>query len=123
MVTFFFSNRNSKQTLEYHFRVGDIVRIRHWGAAYSDWNYGNRFFTNGTESPFYNKHWDKRNSKLLFKIKKMAFHMYDRDGVICYVEDREKKGVIINASALEVVRQFPLRKDERQVVELEKMKF
>lgn len=122
MLVFTYKQKDDVIEHQYFFRIGDIVRVRNYGAAYSYWGIGNLYFTGDVRNPFYNEYWDSRNSKLLFKIKKMAFHMYDLHGVICYAEDREKKGIIINAKALEVVRQFPLRKDENQLVELEKIK-
>jgi hypothetical protein len=122
MLAFTYKEKGEIGKYQYFFRIGDIVRVRRWGAAYSSWRDGNRYFTGTSINPFYNEYWNERENGILFKVKKMAFHSNNRDGVICYIEDRERKGIIINANALQVIKQFPLRKDEKQLIEIEKIK-
>jgi hypothetical protein len=122
MLVFTYKQKDGVIKRQYFFRIGDVVRVRYYGAAYSDWNRGNLYFTGDARNPFYNQYHNERKDGMLFKVKKMAFHSYVHDGIVCYIEDRERKGIIINAKALEVVRQFPLRKDENQLVKLEKIK-
>ena len=122
MLVFTYKQKDGVIEHQYFFRIGDIVRVRNYGAAYSYWDRGNLYFTGDAKNPFYNQYHNERKHKMLFKVKKMAFHRDVHDGIICYREDREKKGIIINAKALEVVKQFPLRKEENQLVKLEKIK-
>ena len=122
MLVFTYKEKGEIGKYQYFFRIGDIVRVRRWGAAYSGWSRGNLYLTGNNKSPFYNESWNESKDGILFKVKNMAFHPNNRDGVICYIEDRDRKGIIINANALQVIKQFPLRKDEKQLVELEKIK-
>ena len=122
MLVFTYKQKDRVIEHQYFFRIGDIVRVRNYGAAYSCWDRANLYFTGDAKNPFYNEYWNERKHKMLFKVKKMAFHRNAHIGIICYIEDRERKGIIIHAKALEVVKQFPLRKDENQLVKLERIK-
>ena len=102
------------------FRVGDVVKVNNFGAAYTGWVGANLHFTNKRTSPFYSVCYDKRDTNIPFKIKGIISHPNFRR-VVCYLEDRDKNGIIVGAEALRVVRQYPLRKGESNVIQLKKI--
>lgn len=103
---------------KYPFRVGDVVRVYNWGDAYSGWFDANTHFLNTVESPYYNRFARERNLNTLFKIKAMARHKFGFS-VVCYLEDRNKRGLIIDARGLGIVRQYPLKKGEKKMIKLD----
>lgn len=132
------SNPKAKELFIYHkdsgrkdylpFRVGDIVRVTNWGNSYPCYKEAFAFFTGSWEKPYYscdNFDIEKRRredgDKQLFKIKKIAEHELD-ESILCYIQDRAKHGVVINTEGLELVKQFPLRKNETINIVLEKIK-
>jgi hypothetical protein len=102
----------------YPFRFGDVVEVKDWGCCYSGWFDANILFTKSKKSPFYNEFWAKRKGGILFKIKKIARHPNPIRPVIFYLEDREKKGVIIDGEGIKLVKQYPLRKNEKKDIEI-----
>jgi hypothetical protein len=132
------SNPNAKEVFIYHkasgrtdylpFRVGDIVSVTDWGESYSSYTNAFIYFTNSGDKPYYccdDYHIEKRRredgDKQLFKIIKIAEHGRD-ESIVCYVQDRAKRGVVIDARGLKLVKQFPLRKNETINIVLEKIK-
>lgn len=104
------------------FRVGDVVKVNNFGAAYTSWAEANLHFTKKVNNPFYSTYLGmrERNNNTPFKIKGIISHPNFKC-VICYLEDRHKNGIIIGAQALRVVRQYPLRKGESNVIQLKKI--
>ena len=110
------------------FRVGDIVRITNWGNSYPFYKEAFAFLTSSIEKPYYscdNYDIEKRRredgDKQLFKIIKIAEHGQN-ESILCYIQDRAKRGVVIATAGLELVKQFPLRKNETINIILEKIK-
>ena len=127
------SNPKAKETFIYHkssgntdclpFRVGDIVRVENWGCSYPSYKEAFAFLTGSSEPPYYS--YDglrmKGGDKQLFKIIKIAEH--ERfEYILCYIQDRLKRGVVIDPVGLKLVKQFPLRKNETINITLEKIK-
>lgn len=110
----------SYNKMSFPFRVGDVVKVNDFGATYTNWGGANLHFTNKSTNPFYSVCYDKRDTNIPFKIKGIISHPNYRR-VICYLEDRDKKGIIIGAEALRVVRQYPLRKGESDTIQLKKV--
>ena len=106
--------------MEFPFRVGDVVKVNDFGATYTGWVGANLHFTKKLKSPFYSICCDKRDTNIPFKIKGIISHPNYRK-VVCYLEDRDKNGIIIGAQALRVVRQYPLRKGESDTIQLKKV--
>jgi hypothetical protein len=106
--------------MEFPFRVGDVVKVNDFGATYTGWSGANLYFTNKLMSPFYSIYYNKRDTNIPFKIKGIISHPNYRR-VVCYLEDRDKNGIIIGAQALRVVRQYPLRKGESDTILLKKV--
>ncbi len=106
--------------MEFPFRVGDVVKVNDFGATYTGWVGANLHFTNKAMSPFYSICFDKRDTNIPFKIKGIISHPNYRR-VVCYLEDRDKNGIIIGAQALRVVKQYPLRKGESDTIQLKKV--
>ena len=106
--------------MEFPFRVGDVVKVNNFGATYTGWVGANLHFTNKSKSPFYSSYHNKRDTNIPFKIKGIISHPNFRR-VVCYLEDRDKNGIIIGAQALRVVRQYPLRKGESDTILLKKV--
>ena len=113
----------AKETFIYHkdsgsadflpFRVGDIVRVTDWGQVYSSYTEAFAFLTGSRETPYYSCNDSRRQEgdKQLFKIIKIAEH--EQHGfILCYIQDRAKRGVVIGPEGLKLVKQFPLRKNE-----------
>lgn len=119
MITFTYLLEDYNK-MEFPFRVGDVVKVNDFGATYTGWAGANLHFTNKRTSPFYSVCYDKRDTNIPFKIKGIISHPNFRR-VICYLEDRNKNGIIIGAEALRVVRQYPLRKGESNVIQLKKI--
>jgi hypothetical protein len=134
------SNPKAKKVFIYHkdggktdclpFRVGDIVRVTNWGESYSNYRNAFFYFTNSSDKPYYScddLYIEKRRrredgDKQLFKIIKIAEHEYSSEGIVCYIQDRAKRGVVIGPKGLKLVKQFPLRKNETINIVLEKIK-
>lgn len=102
------------------FRIGDVVKVNDFGAAYTGWFNANLYFTHKSASPFYSICYDKRDTNIPFKIKGMISHPNFRR-VVCYLCDRDGHDIIIGAEALRVVRQYPLRKGESDTITLKKL--
>jgi len=131
-------NPKAKEVFIYHkvsgitdclpFRVGDIVRVTNWGEVYPSYIEAFRYFTNSSDIPYYScddfyaqKRRREDGDKQLFKIIKIAEHGEFKD-ILCYIQDRAKRGVVIGQKGLKLVKQFPLRKNETINIILEKIK-
>ena len=64
----------------------------------------------------------KDGDKQCFKIINIAEHEVNIGDIVCYIQDRAKRGVVIDPKGLELVKQFPLRKNETISIVLEKIK-
>lgn len=111
------------------FRVGDIVRVTDWGESYSTYTNAFIYFTNSADTPYYcgmsletEKRRKEDGDKQCFKIINIAEHTYSSGGIVCYIQDRAKRGVVISPEGLELVKQFPLRKNETINIVLKKIK-
>lgn len=133
------SNPEAKEVFIYHnasgrtyylpFRVGDIVRVTDWEESYSNYTNAFIYFTNSSDKPYYccnDFHIRERRredgEKQLFKIVKVAEHEFSSGGIVCYIQDRAKRGIVIGPEGLKLVKQFPLRKNETINIVLEKIK-
>jgi len=133
------STHKAKEVFIYHkvsgitsclpFRVGDIVRVTDWGAVYSTYITAFCYFTNSSDKPYYScddfyieKRRREDGDKQLFKIVKVAEHGYGNGDIVCYIQDRARRGVVIGPEGLKLVKQFPLRKNETINIVLEKIK-
>ena len=117
-----FTYINGYDTLVYPFRVGDVVKVKDFGATFSTWTEANLHFTKKVDNPFYSTDLGRieRNKNTPFKIKEIMAHpLYDR--VVCYLCDRDGHDIIIGAQALELIRQYPLRKGESDTITLKKL--
>lgn len=110
------------------FRVGDIVRVKNWGEVYSTYFKAFAFLTGSREPPYYScndlyieKRRREDGDKQLFKIVKVAEHG-EFPCILFYIQDRAKRGVVIDPKGLKLVKQFPLRKNETINIVLEKIK-
>ena len=103
------------------FRVGDIVTVSNWGESYSTYPVANKYFTNSSETPYYSVSTNERSCSTEFKIIGIAEHSGNRD-IVTYIRDRSGKDVIIGIHGLNLVKQYPLRKNEKQIIQLEKIK-
>ena len=124
----FIYHKNSGRTDYLPFRVGDIVRVTNWGATYSTYTKAYIYFTNNMNTPYYcgmtteiNKRRKEDGDKQCFKIINIAEHGQGKD-IVCYIQDRAKRGVVIGPEGLKLVKQFPLRKNETINIVLEKIK-
>ena len=132
------SSPKAKEVFIYHkpsggtsclpFRVGDIVRVTDWGESYSSYTEAFAFLTGSREIPYYSfggccveEGRREEGDKQLFKIIKIAEHG-QHGFILCYIQDRAKRGVVIGPKGLELVKQFPLRKNETINIILEKIK-
>ena len=132
------SNPKAKEVFIYHkasgrtsylpFRVGDIVRVTDWGESYSSYTEAFAFLTGSKEKPYYScddyyiqKRRREEGDKQFFKIIKIAEHKHGVT-ILCYIQDRFKRGVVIGQEGLKLVKQFPLRKNETINIVLEKIK-
>ena len=100
------------------FRVGDIVRVSSFGWCYTGWRAARDFFKLETE-PYYNYNYTKRSNKTEFKIKKIAQHCFSSRQLVCYCTDREGKDIIIGTEGLKLIKQYPLRINEKREIQLE----
>jgi hypothetical protein len=124
----FIYHKNSGRTDYLPFRVGDIVRVANWGQVYSSYTNAFRYFTNSSDKPYYScndfnieKRRREDGKKQLFKIIKIAEH--EQHGfILCYIQDRARRGVVIGPEGLKLVKQFPLRKNETINIVLKKIK-
>ena len=103
------------------FRIGDIVKVTDYGASYTSWHEANRYFTGKVINPFYSLKREERRPEILFKVKGVIAHPHYKR-VVCYLEDRMKRGILIGAHGVSLVKQFPLRKGESDTIILEKVK-
>ena len=103
----------------YNFRIGDIVTVKDFGNSYTCWINANHYFTGDERSPFYNINPKHRSERIKFIIKDMALHPYG-DSLVCYIQDRMGKGLIIDADGLKLERQYPLREGETRNITLNK---
>lgn len=106
----------------YKFRVGDIVTIQNWGKSYNYYPTAENYFRHAADLSYYAQYPSEGNRITRFKIKAIAIHDRYYDRLLAYVEDREKKGIIINMAALELVKQYPLRKGESLNINVEIIK-
>ena len=106
------------------FRIGDIVKVIDFGRSYSDCTAINKAFLGIKDNVFYNSSKGRkfRSDKTLFKIKDVKLHPYDNTEIICYIIDREKKGLIIGSDGIRVVKQFPLRNKEKKNIVIKRIK-
>lgn len=119
-----FTYQTSWRTKHFPFRTGDIVRVTNWGECYSTYENAFIYFTNSVDTPYYcgsTKRRKEDGDKQLFKIINIAEHE-STGGIVCYIQDRSKRGVVIDIEGLELVKQFPLRKNETINIVLEKIK-
>ena len=128
---------NNKQLFTYQtscgvkyfpFRIGDIVRVIDWGETYSTYTKAFIYFTNNANKPYYcglaleiEERRKKDGDKQYFKIIKIAEHEQN-NSILCYIQDRTKRGVVIGIEGLKLVKQFPLRKNETINIVLKKIK-
>ena len=124
----FIYRKNNGRKAYLPFRVGDIVRVTNWGESYPFYKEAFAFLTSSIEKPYYScdnydieKKRREDGDKQLFKIIKIAEHGQD-ESILCYIQDRFKHGVVINPKGLELVKQFPLRKNETINIVLKKIK-
>jgi len=124
-----FTYQTSCGTKHFPFRIGDIVRVTNWSCSYPSYTEAFVFLTGSRETPYYSCNnlyiEDRRREdgdKQLFKIIKIAEHEFCNGNIICYIQDRTKRGVVIGLEGLKLVKQFPLRKNETINVILEKIK-
>lgn len=132
------SNPKAKEMFIYHkasgrtdylpFRVGDIVRVTNWGDVYPRYTKAFFYFTNSYDAPYYSSHvfhLEERKleegDKQLFKIIEIAEHE-GGEYLLCYIQDRAKRGMVIGIEGIELVKQFPLRKNETINIILKKIK-
>lgn len=118
-----FTYQTSLGTRYYPFRVGDIVRVKNWGEVYSTYYKAFAFLTGSSEPPYYSLNTLRRidGNEQLFKIVKVAEHG-EFPCILFYIQDRAKRGVVIDPKGLKLVKQFPLRKNETINIVLEKIK-
>ncbi len=124
-----FTYQTSFGTKHYPFRIGDIVRVIDWGESYSSYTKAFAYFTNSVDKPYYcgmdletEKRREKDGDKQCFKIINIAEHEDNNGDIVCYIQDRAKRGVVIDLEGLELVKQFPLRKNETINIVLEEIK-
>ena len=132
------SNPKAKEVFIYHktsgstdylpFRVGDIVRVTNWGDVYPRYTEAFFYFTKSHDAPYYSSQVFRleerkleEGSKQLFKIVEIAEHE-DGEYLLCYIQDRAKRGMVIGIEGIELVKQFPLRKNETINIVLKKIK-
>jgi len=110
------------KTKHFPFRIGDIVRVTDWGWCYSSYTKAFVFLTGSREPPYYSfcKR-EQEGDKQLFKIINIAEHEFINGDIVCYIQDRLKRGVVIAPEGLKLVKQFPLRKNETNNIILGKI--
>ena len=108
----------------YQFRVGDIVTVKNWGNRYTYYPTAHDYFKRKLGIPYYNSDdycdWKPND---LFKIRAIARHHRMENRLLALIEDRNKRGVIINMDGLSLVKQYPLRKDEKLNKNIEIIKY
>jgi hypothetical protein len=110
------------RTKYFPFRVGDIVRVTDWGYCYSSYTKAFVFLTGSRETPYYSFYKrEQEGDKQLFKIINIAEHELMNGDIVCYIQDRLKRGVVIAPEGLKLVKQFPLRKNETINIVLKKI--
>lgn len=112
-----------KSIISLPFRVGDIVKVKYWGATYSGCSKFNKFFNVKDNKTYYQMSYDaeeKRSKAKDFKIVKLGMHP-NGCVAVAYIVDREFRDNIIDVEGLSLVRQFPLRNGEKTTIRLERI--
>ena len=111
----------------YPFRKGDLVFITDWGGSYSSYKSAFVRFCGTDKPPYYSDYYSRRTGEnilnhRLFKIKDIAEHTNSSGQVVCYLEDNERRGVVMSIEYLRPFKTYPLRPGETNKVYLEKIK-
>ena len=104
----------------YPFRVGDIVTINNWGLSYTTYRSAFFFFTKSINPPFYAVNLNQWNNKTPFKIIDIAKHSYNKE-ILLYIMDRFRRSAVIGVKGVTLLRQYPLKENEKQIVYLKKI--
>lgn len=102
------------------FRRGDVVTVKDWGCCYTTYRRAFRFFTKKIDTPYYHIFFRREKNKE-FKVVDVALHENGYD-IVVYIKDRDFKDAIISAEGLNLIKQYPLRKREKQDVKLKIIK-
>lgn len=114
------------------FRIGDIVRLYDWGEVYCNYKEGFEYFNhsrvcpyycggNGTEDSSYTDYLIRKNKRVNFKIIGMAIHP-DKRTILAYLRDRCKRDVLTSINGCILIKQYPLRKNEKTEITLKQLK-
>ena len=106
---------------QYHsFRIGDVVKVIHPGYVYTTYDSAFQYFTKKREAPYFCSFFEKGEdiTTTHFKIKKVAEHGTLGGLLLLYLEDRLHRGLVIGAEGVRLVRQMPLRKKEKLIIEV-----
>lgn len=108
----------------YPFRKGDLVLITDWGGRYTSYTSAFVRFCGTDKPPYYSGfcYYENILNHRLFKIKDIAEHTNSPGQVVCYLEDNERRGVVMSIECLRPFKTYPLRPGETNKVYLEKIK-
>ena len=113
------------------FRIGDIVKVKDWGESYNYYTTAFEYFKGENKKPYYsldtygglNMYRERKDAKE-FKIFGIIAHpnKNTRNLILLYLKDRLNKDIVINSNGVELVKQYPLRKNENTTIFLKTIK-
>lgn len=121
-MIFKYLDENGKYVTSLPFRKGDIVTVKNNGCIYPC--YTNAFYHFKGEI-LHELYYSRRdlNKKTQFKIINIALHENARlNAVLVYIMDRDFKEAVIGIDGLKLFKQFPLRKEEKKEIKLDRIK-
>lgn len=113
LIHFSYFGTNPLFAYIFPFRVGDIVKLEDLGAQYFTYYAAERFFFKNISETKFDSWQELKNIE--FKIIGIAEHVV-KNGLVVALIDRLNRTALVNARGLKVIKQFPLRKEEKTTI-------
>ena len=121
-MNFKYLDENGKYVTYLPFRKGDIVTVINNGSIYPCYSNAFYHFKGEKLNELYYSY-GILNKTTQFKVINIALHEDARmNGVLVYIMDRDFKEAVIGIDGLKLFKQFPLRKEEKKEIKLDRIK-
>lgn len=115
METLYFTYRaalNNRILGIYCYRIGDYVKVVDNGYIYPRYNNAFKYFFNSDKKPYYcSREGMKKAEGKVFKIIGIGLNV--TDSIVFAMTDRLGRKVLIHPGGLKLVKQFPLKQNEK----------